>query len=81
MEGNVAIAQSSDSASLHSYPTITLCPDREDKRENIDINNLTADFELLAPIDELVYSVEYSYQHGNRHGDNISKNIFLIHVV
>ena len=35
-------------------------------RRNIDMENLTADFNLLRPLDELVFTVEYSYQDGNR---------------
>ena len=70
--GNISIAHASDSASVHPYPAITLCPSWTHDRKNMDTDNLTADYSLLRPIDQLIFSVEFSYQVGNRQAWNIS---------
>ena len=51
----------SDSALVHPYPAITLCPSWTHDRNNMDTDNFTADYYLLRPIEMLVYS----YQDGN----------------
>ena len=66
MRGNISIAHASDSAPVHPYPAITLCPSWTHDRKDMDTDNLTADYNLLRPIDQLVFSVEYSYQDDNR---------------
>lgn len=80
MRGNISIAHASDSASAHPYPAITLCPSWLHERKNMDTDNLTADFNLLRPVDQLVFSVEYSYQDENRQIWNISITLYCINL-
>jgi hypothetical protein len=65
-EGNVSDSQRTESAMAMRYPSVTICPKWRSNPKVGMTTNLTADYEMTVPLEQMLLGLWHTYQVGNK---------------